>query len=374
MKYYLIAGEASGDMHGAHLMKAIKEVDPEADFRFWGGDLMKEQGGTLVKHYKDHAVMGFVAVIQNLGTIRKNFRICREDMQKYQPDAAIFIDYSGFNLRMAKFAKTIGLRTFYYVAPQVWAWRKHRIKSIKKYLDRVFAILPFEVSFYEQHNYPVDFVGNPLIDIIAEKQQNLPGFEEFIQKNSLSSKPVIALLPGSRKQEISTMLPLMLATANTFPHYQFVIAGAPAFSKDEFLEFAGAQSLNIVFGQTYDLLKNASAAAVTSGTATLETALFNIPQVVCYKMGGFSFQILKRLIKIKYISLVNLIMDREVVKELIQDDLGVESLTAQLTLLLQDSAHRQKMLNDYQEMRIKLGKGGAARKAARLIYEDLNGK
>ena len=371
MKYYLIAGEASGDMHGAHLMEAIKAVDPEADFRYWGGDLMHQQGGTLVKHYKDHAVMGFVDVIKNLKTIRANFRLCREDLQKHWPDAVIFIDYSGFNLRMAKFAKTIGLRTFYYVAPQVWAWRKYRIKSIKKYLDRVFAIFPFEISFYQQHNYPVDYVGNPLVDIIAEKQQSLPDYTAFIRKNNLPDRPIIALLPGSRKQEIRDMLPIMLSTTEKFKEYQYVIAGAPSLDRAFYEPFTEEKPAEIVFAQTYALLKNASAALVTSGTATLETALFGIPQVVCYKMGGFSYQILKQLIKIKYISLVNLIMDREVVKELIQDALTEENLTAQLNLLLKNTSHRQNMLNAYKEMVIRLGEGGAAQKAARLMYDTL---
>ncbi len=373
MKYYLIAGEASGDMHGAHLMKAIKARDTDAEFRFWGGDLMAEQGGELVKHYKDHAVMGFVAVIQNLGTIRKNFKLCREDLQKYQPDAVIFIDYSGFNLRMAKFAKNIGLRTFYYVAPQVWAWRKHRIKSIKKYLDRVFAIFPFEVSFYEKHNYPVNFVGNPLIDIIAEKQDTLPDYQSFIKNNSLSDKPILALLPGSRKQEISTMLPIMLNAAEKFQQYQCVVAGAPAFDEAYYQQFTEGKPFSIVFGKTYALLNNAKAAMVTSGTATLETALFNVPQVVCYKMGGFSYKILKQLIKIKYISLVNLIMDREVVKELIQDELTEENLEAQLNLIINNEEHQQNMLGEYQAMVTKLGKGGAAQKAAQVIVKDING-
>lgn len=371
MKYYLIAGEASGDMHGAHLMKAIKALDSTAKFRYWGGDLMEQQGGTLVKHYKNHAVMGFVDVIKNLKTIRENFRLCREDMEKYQPDATIFIDYSGFNLRMAKYAKTIGLRTFYYVAPQVWAWRKHRIKSIKKYLDRVFAILPFEVSFYQKHNYPVDYVGNPLIDIIAEKQKKLPDWKEFIRINNLSDKPIVALLPGSRKQEIKTMLPIMLQSATSFSDYQFVVAGAPALDEPFYLQHTSELPVKIVFGQTYDLLKNAKAAVVTSGTATLETALFNVPQVVCYKLGGVSFEILRRLIKIKYISLVNLIMDSEVVRELIQNDLTTDNLGKQLDLLLNSSTYRQQILSDYQEMVLKLGKGGAAMKAAQIIYQEI---
>ncbi len=371
MKYYLIAGEASGDTHGALLMKALKKEDPEAQFRVWGGDLMEEAGGELVKHYKDHAFMGIAEVVVHLKTIRKNIAYCKQDLAQYQPDVVIFIDYSGFNLRIAKFAKQIGLRTFYYVAPQIWAWRQYRIKDIKKYLDRVFIIFPFEKDFYAKHNYKADFVGYPLIDTIEEKVKNSPDFNTFIEKNNLPDTPIVALLPGSRKQELSNMLPVMVKMIDKFKNYQFVIAGTSSIDRSFYDSFLENRPVNIVFNQTYDLLFNARAALVTSGTATLETALLKVPEVVCYKTSWLTYRVVKTLIKIRFISLTNLVMDKEIVKELIQHEFTAENLKKELHLLLNDNEHRKKMLTHFDELTKKLGNGGAPARAAKIMYQDL---
>ena len=369
MKYYIIAGEASGDLHGSNLIKALRAKDEYADIRCWGGDLMQQAGGTLVKHYKESAFMGFLEVLVNLGTIFRNISTCKEDIAAFDPDVIIFIDYSGFNLRIAKWARQMGYKTHYYISPQIWASREGRIKKIKRDIDKMFVILPFEKEFYEQkHQYPVEFVGHPLIDAI--NAMPLMESEEFRQKNGLDpDKPIIALLPGSRKQEIQNMLSVMLAVVSDYDNYQFVIAGAPSLGEEEYQSQMYDKPVKLVYNQTYDLLKNAHAALVTSGTATLETALFKVPQVVCYKGSWISYQIAKRIITLDYISLVNLIMDQEVVRELIQSDLSVENLRNELEKIL-DGAQREAQLEAYEILEKKLGGRGASEKAAQLIIEN----
>ncbi|WP_235498597.1 lipid-A-disaccharide synthase, partial [Flavobacterium sp. Leaf359] len=329
MKYYIIAGEASGDLHGSNLMKAIFKKDPQAEIRFWGGDLMQEAGGTLVKHYRDLAFMGFAEVVMNLKTILNNIKFCKADIQEFKPDAIIFIDYPGFNMRIAKWAKEIGIPTHYYISPQIWAWKENRIKAIKRDVDFMYVILPFEKDFYEKkHHFPVEFVGHPLIDAIHNREHI--DEDSFRKEFDLDDKPVIALLPGSRKQEISKMLSEMLAIVKDFPAYQFVIAGAPSQEYDFYKQFLKDQNVHFISNRTYDLLSIASAALVTSGTATLETALFKVPEVVCYKGNWISYQIAKRIITLKYISLVNLIMDKEVVTELIQGECNPKRIRKEL--------------------------------------------
>jgi lipid-A-disaccharide synthase len=319
MKYYIIAGEASGDLHGSNLMKALRKEDANADIRFWGGDLMESVGGTLVKHYKELAFMGFVEVLVNIPTIFKNISFCKKDIEAFQPDVVVFIDYSGFNLRIAKWAKQQGFRTNYYISPQVWASRSGRVKAIKRDVDMMHVILPFEKDFYEkEHQYPVHFVGHPLIDAIADR----PQVNEFTfrEEHRLGDKEIIAILPGSRKQEITKMLSVMLSVVDNFKEYQFVIAGAPSQELSFYKQFMNTSNVQFIDNKTYDLLSISTAALVTSGTATLETALFKVPQVVCYKGSVISYQIAKRIITLKFISLVNLILDREAVTELIQND------------------------------------------------------
>ncbi len=369
MKYYLIAGEASGDLHGSNLMKALLKKDPKAEFRFWGGDLMAEIGGKPVKHYKELAFMGFLEVVLNLRTILKNIKLCKNDIENYQPDVIIFIDYPGFNFRIAKWAKTKGYKTHYYISPQIWAWKENRIKAIKRDVEEMYVILPFEKEFYEEkHHFPVNFVGHPLLDVI-ENYQSI-SFENFIQKYQLENKPIIALLPGSRHQEITKMLSTMLKMPKQFPDYQFVIAGAPSQDKEFYQPFIKKDNVHLVMNDTYALLDVAHAALVTSGTATLETALFNVPEVVCYKGNWVSYQIAKRVIKLDFISLVNLIMDREVVKELIQEEFNAKNLKAELQKIL-NSSQREKIFEDYKKLRKKLGGGGASKKTAEIIYQKI---
>ena len=318
MKYYIIAGEASGDLHGSNLMKALYKEDANAEIKFWGGDLMQAVGGTLVSHYKERAFMGFFEVIKNLNKILVFIKFCKSDIQLFQPDVVIFIDNSGFNLRVAKWAKEQGFKTHYYISPQVWASRATRVKAIKRDVDKMFVILPFEKEFYKKFDYNVHFVGHPLIDAIADRKQ--VNVKHFRDEYDLGDKPIIALLPGSRKQEITKMLSVMLSLVDDFPEYIFVIGGAPSQEFWFYKQFIGSKKVSFINNKTYDLLSVASAALVTSGTATLETALFKVPQVVCYKGGFISYQIAKRIITLKFISLVNLIMDKEVVTELIQND------------------------------------------------------
>ncbi|MEO2050811.1 MAG: lipid-A-disaccharide synthase [Allomuricauda sp.] len=370
MKYYIIAGEASGDLHGSNLIKALKKEDPSADIRCWGGDLMEKAGGVLAKHYKDMAFMGFLEVIMNIPTIFKNIRYCKEDIEAFRPDVIIFIDFSGFNLRIAKWAKQHGFRTNYYISPQIWASREGRINKIKRDIDAMYVILPFEKDFYERkHGYPVQFVGHPLIDAI----ENTPVEDNatFRKENDLDpEKPIIALLPGSRKQEVQKMLEVMLSVQQDFPKYQFVIAGAPSLPDAFYAPYLSGDKVNYVSNKTYTLLSHAHAALVTSGTATLETALFGVPQVVCYKGNWISYQIAKRIITLDFISLVNLIMGREVVKELIQNELTTKNLRLELVKIV-DGPDRKRILEDYQTLRKKLGGKGASQLAAQLIVENV---
>jgi len=369
MKYYIIAGEASGDLHGANLMKELFKQDPQANIRFWGGDLMQQAGGTLVKHYRDLAFMGFAEVAQNLKTILNNIKFCKQNITEFRPDVIIFIDYPGFNMRIAKWAKKEGYKTHYYISPQIWAWKESRIKAIKSDVDHMYIILPFEKDFYEnKHNFAVEFVGHPLIDAIHNRKSTDEA--EFKKEHNLDQRPVIALLPGSRKQEISKMLGGMLSVVNDFPDYQFVIAGAPSQEYSFYQQFLGSSNIKFISNRTYDLLSIAHAALVTSGTATLETALFKVPEVVCYKGNWISYQIAKRIITLKYISLVNLILDKEIVKELIQDDFNTKNIRAELQKILTPE-YRATILKQYDLLEEKLGGEGASRKTANLIIKHL---
>lgn len=371
MKYYLIAGEASGDLHASNLINALYHEDSEAEFRFWGGDLMAEASGQQpVKHYRDLAFMGFAEVILNLKTILNNITFCKKDIAAYQPDVLIFIDYPGFNMRIAKWAKLKGLKTFYYISPQIWAWKENRISSIKRDVDEMFVILPFEKEFYEvKHQYKVHFVGHPLLDAIAQFKP-LP-LADFKKEHQLDDREIIAILPGSRKQEISKMLSTMLKMTSKFADYQFVIAGAPSQDNSFYESFTQKENVSFVANQTYHLLSHAKAAMVTSGTATLETALFDVPEVVCYKGNIISYHIAKRIITLKYISLVNLIMDQEVVTELIQNEFNTERLEKELSLIL-DSHYAKDLKLKYQELKQKLGGVGASQTTAKLMYNLLS--
>ena len=369
MKYYIIAGEASGDLHGSNLMKALLKEDKNADIRFWGGDLMNAVGGELVMHYKERAFMGFVEVLMNLRKILEMISFCKKDIASFQPDVIIFIDNSGFNLRIAKWAKAEGFKTNYYISPQVWASRAGRVKDIKRDIDQMYVILPFEEEFYKKYDYEVTFVGHPLIDGIAEREQ--VDEASFRKAHKLGDKPIIALLPGSRKQEITKMLSVMLSLIDDFSDYQFVIAGAPSQSFEFYKGIIGNKDVAFVENKTYDLLSISNTALVTSGTATLETALFKVPQVVCYKGSAISYQIAKRIITLKYISLVNLIMDKEVVKELIQNDFTKKNLSQELTKILDDQ-YRTQMFTDYYELEQKLGGKGASENVAKSIVSILN--
>ncbi len=369
MKYYIIAGEASGDLHGSNLMKSLLAEDPQAEIRFWGGDLMQSVGGTLVKHYRELAFMGFAEVIQNLGTILRNISICKKDIEAFAPDAIIFIDYPGFNMRIAKWAKKQGIPTHYYISPQIWAWKENRIKAIKRDVDHMYVILPFEKDFYEKkHGYPVQFVGHPLIDAIA--QYRTTADPQFRERHQLDDRPIIALLPGSRKQEITRLLSEMLTVVPNFANFQFVIAGAPSQDFEFYRQFLVNKNVVFISNETYGLLNVAYAALVTSGTATLETALFKVPQVVLYKASPISYQIAKRIITLKFISLVNLIMDREVVKELVQNDCNKKRIHEEFTKIIQDQG-RTKMLQNYDILIDKLGGEGASNLTARLINKNL---
>lgn len=378
MKYYLIAGEASGDLHAANLMKALKKFDPMANFRYWGGELMAAEGGQLVRHYRDTAFMGAFEVVMNLHKIFRNLKFCKEDILKYSPDVLILVDYAGFNLRIASFAKTRGFRVFYYIAPKIWAWNTGRARKIKKNVDKLFSIMPFESDFYAKYNVPVVYSGNPLMDAIDKRPYKNEGFEAFVKRNNLENRPIIALLAGSRKQEISRLLPEMLAMVEHFPDFQFVIAGAPSFTFADYEEYLrDYQGVSVVFGQTYALLESAHAALVTSGTATLEAALLKCPQVVCYKMWGGSFTdfMAKRvIIKVAHISLVNLIMNREVVKELFQSSFSLEALKSELSLLCYDEDYRKRMIEGYTELGYIVGSPGSSERTARLMWESLKGK
>jgi lipid-A-disaccharide synthase len=364
MKYYLVAGEASGDLHGANLMKALKQEDPDAQFRFYGGDRMLAEGGTLQKHYSEMAFMGFTEVLLNLRTILKNMKACKADVLAYQPDVLILIDFPGFNLKIADFARQNGINTAYYISPKVWAWNQKRVIKIKKTVDRMFCILPFEVDFYKEWGMEVDYVGNPLLDAIDQFTPN-PAFKDTYR---LNDKPVIALLPGSRKQEIERLLPDMLSVTASFPDHHFVVAAAPSFDQQYYQQFISSANVTLVFNQTYDLLQVASAAIVASGTATLETALFHVPQVVVYRGGAVSVAIARMLVNIKFISLVNLIMDKKVVTELIQEDCNQTKITAELKAILEGPGRRDMLLN-YKELSSRMGVAGASKRTAKLIIQ-----
>ncbi len=369
MKYYIIAGEASGDLHASNFVKALKRKNPDVELRGWGGDLMQEAGVDVVKHYRELAFMGFLEVAKNIRTILGNFKTCKEDILEYKPDAVILVDYPGFNLRMAKWLKINQIRVLYYISPQIWAWHQSRVKEIKKNVDRMFVILPFEQDFYAKNGMEVDFVGHPLLDVV----------EGYVPKTlPLAGKKRIALLPGSRKQEISSVLPEMLGVVAHFPEYEFVIAGAPSQSDDFYRKVMShhplAQKIPILFGQTYDILAQADAALVTSGTATLEAALFEVPQVVCYKGSAISYAIAKRLVKVEYISLVNLIANEEIVKELIQNELNTTHLVQELSNIL-DAKNQPKIQANYKRLKQLLGNAGASERLASLvgkIHQDSN--
>lgn len=370
MKYYLIAGERSGDLHGSNLIAGIRENDPDASFRGWGGDMMQSAGLELVTHYRDTAFMGFLEVALNINKINGFLKKCKKDILEYQPDVLILIDYPGFNLRIASFAKKQGLRVFYYISPKVWAWNQKRAWKIKENVDHMFVIFPFEVDFYKKYNYSVDYVGNPLMDAIGSFVPD----PDFIKKNRLdSSAPIIALLPGSRRQEIIGMLDMMLTVQPHFPGYQFVIAGVKNLPADLYQKYLSEHKAAIVFEATYDLLHVAQAALVTSGTATLETALLNVPEVVCYKTSAFSYALAKRLIRIPFISLVNLIMDKEVVRELIQQELNEKQLAEELASLLPGGAKRSLQLREYARLQEMVGGPGASERAGRLMVKYLSG-
>jgi lipid-A-disaccharide synthase len=375
MQYYIIAGEASGDLHGSNLIKELHKLDSSASIRCWGGDKMQAAGAIVVKHYRDLAFMGFVEVIKNLRTIFRNMDFCKKDILANRPDVLILIDYPGFNLRMAKWAKQQGIKVVYYISPQVWAWKENRVKGIKENVDKMLVILPFEKDFYKKWNYEVEYVGHPLVEVIDSFQSSV--YSLALIEPTENSKPktqnIIALLPGSRKQEILKKLPIMLEVAKHFPSYQFVVAKAPGLDENFYNELlAPFNNVSSVVNKTYELLSQSKAALVTSGTATLETALFAVPEVICYKGGALSYQIAKRLIKIKYIGLVNLIMDKEVVKELIQDDLTVENCTKELEQLLTSEKKQQQLAKDYAALKALLSQGGhASANAAKSIYNFL---
>lgn len=376
MKYYLIVGEASGDLHASHLMTALKAEDPQADFRFFGGDLMAAVGGTMVKHYKDLAYMGFVPVLLHLRTIFANMKRCKEDIVAWQPDVVILVDYPGFNLHIAQFVHAhTGIPVFYYIAPKIWAWKEYRIKHIKRDVDELFSILPFEVEFFEgKHRYPIHYIGNPTVDEVTAFLHEHPADKTtFLATNGLDERPVIVLLAGSRKQEIKDNLPKMLKAASAFPDYQLVLAGAPAISPDYYKKVIGDAPLKIIFGQTYRLLQHADAALVTSGTATLETALFRVPQVVCYHtpIGKVISFLRRHVLKVRYISLVNLIADREVVKELVADTMTVKNIQSELRNILENGRYKSDMLAGYEDMARRLGPAGAPLHAAQEMIRIL---
>jgi lipid-A-disaccharide synthase len=369
MKYYIIAGEASGDLHGSNLIKELKKLDERALIRCWGGDKMQQQGVDLVRHYRDLAFMGFVEVIANLKTILNNLKFCKEDILQFKPDAVILIDYPGFNLRIAEWAKQQGIKVIYYISPQVWAWKENRVKKMKQCIDKMLVILPFEKDYYrDKWNWEVEYVGHPLVEVVDKE------IEAGSERRVASQQQTIALLPGSRKQEILKKLPVMLEVSKSFPNYQFVVAKAPGLDESFYDELLKPYpNVSYVSGKTYDLLMQSKAALVTSGTATLETALFGVPEVVCYKGNPVSYQIAKRLITIKYISLVNLIMDKEVVKELIQNDLTASNLQHELNELLNNPQRIAQVKEDYRQLKEKLQQGGnASAKAAQSIYTFLS--
>jgi len=367
MKYYFIAGEASGDLQASYLIKELQLIDKKADFRCFGGDLMQNQGATIVKHYKELAFMGVEDVLMHIRTIFKNIAFCKDDIKQFKPDVIVLVDYPGFNMKIAKWAKKNKLKVFYYISPKIWAWNQKRVYKIKKLIDKMFVILPFEEEFYAKFNYKVDFVGHPLLDVINDKSKI--SFNDFCNEHNLGNKPIIALLPGSRKQEISAMLSLMLTVTDKFKNYQFVIAGAPSQPLSFYQQFI-TKDVAIIENNTYDLLQHATSALVVSGTATLEAALFKVPQVVCYKTGWLFYKLAKMVIKIKFISLVNLIVDKEIVTELIQDELNTTNLVDELNKVVHLPG-REVLLKEYEILHQKLGGKGASERAAQLMVNYL---
>ena len=377
MKYFLVAGEASGDLHASNLMQSLKVKDKAADFRFFGGDLMQSAGGTLIKHYRELAFMGVIPVVLNSRTILKNLSLCKKEIEEYKPDVVILIDYAGFNLKIAKYVKTkLNIPVFYYISPKVWAWKDYRVKLFKKYVDEMLCILPFEVDFYKKHNYKVHYVGNPTVDAIENRDHKDESFQEFIKTNNLPNKPIIALLSGSRKQEISGNLPAMLESVKSYADgYQFVVAGAPGIEENFYDEYIKSHpDATVIFNQTYRILAQSDAAMVTSGTATLETALLNVPQVVCYRMPApiLSHWAFEHILHTPYISLVNLICGHDVVKEYFAKTFTINNIRLELLQMLHVQRYRQNMLNNYKEMRQILGKSGASNRAADIIYSKIS--
>ena len=368
MKYYLIAGERSGDMHAANLMAALKTKDADSKFRFLGGEFMVEQGGEMYRNYQEISYMGFWEVFSNLGTISKNLKACKQDIINYQPDVLILVDFSGFNLRIAKFAKAAGIKVFYYISPKIWAWNQSRANKIKKLVDKMFVIIPFEKEFYKKFNYEVDYVGNPVLDAIHNFTPN----QDFKQKHNLDERPIIAILPGSRKQEVEQMLHYMVNVVPLFRNYQFVVAAVSNLDSGYYEMFNRDKDLKIVVDASYDILNVSSAAVVTSGTATLETALFNVPQVVCYKTSSITYWIIKSLIKVRFISLVNLIVDKKVVTELIQDEFIPKNIVEELKKITENNEFINAQLNDYKHLKDLLGEVGASDRTATLIVQYLN--
>ena len=375
MKYFLIAGEASGDLHASNLIAAIKEQDNHAEFRFFGGNLMQQTGGTLIKHYREMAYMGVMPVLLHSRTILRNMKLCKEEIRTYQPDVVILVDYPGFNLKIAKYIKTaLAIPVYYYISPKIWAWKKYRIRSFRKYIDRLFCIFPFEIAFFNQLNYPVDYVGNPVVDAIASFNTCAnDSFDTFIKQHHLAEKPILALLGGSRKQEIRKNLPLMIDVALSFPAYQPVIAGAPGLELNDYAPCLNGKQIPIIFEQTYSLLRHSHTALVTSGTATLETALFRTPQVVCYyfwgkKLVNFLF---RHFFHVPYISLVNLIAGHEVVQELFGAKFTYHKIHTELQRILNEPTYRDRMLTGYDEVIDTLGQPGASQRTAELIVQSL---
>lgn len=369
MKYYIIAGEASGDLHASNLIKQIKILDNGAEFRAWGGDKMQREGAALVTHYKDIAFMGFIEVLKHLRKILKNIKFCTDDILQYKPDALILVDYPGFNLRIAEHISKTNIPVYYYISPQIWAWKKNRVHKIKKFVKKMFVILPFEQDFYKKYDYNVEFVGHPLLDEIKDFQ--ILDREVFVKKYDLTAKPFVAVLPGSRKQEISKMLPIMLSIQKEFSDYQFIVAGVSSIEREFYKKYTANEDVKIVFDQTYSLLQHSQAALVTSGTATLETALLQVPEIVCYKANPLSVWIARKIISVRFISLVNLIMDKMIVKELIQNDLNPESLRRELHLILYDKEYRTQMKENYLQLKEVLGQSGASYRTAFSILDDL---
>ena len=374
MKYYFLTGEPSGDLHASNCMKEIMLLDDKADFAFTGGDLMETLTGKKAAiHIKQMAFMGFIRVLQNIFTIKKNFKTVKQDILNYKPDLLVLVDYPGFNLRMAKWANENGIKVDYYISPTVWAWKEGRVEIIKKYTNKLFVILPFEEAFYKKHNHKVYFVGHPLIDAIEQKKPTLKSKVDFIKENSLTEKPIIAILPGSREQEIEYMLDIMMEVTKNFSDYQFVVAGTTNLLVS-FYESLKRYNIKVVFNQTYELMSYAEAGIIKSGTSTLESALFKLPQVVCYKSGALSIKIAKLLVDVKYISLPNLIMDKPVVKELIQNDLSVKGISEELHKLLFDKPYRTQIINDYTELITQLGGIGASKRLAIELVKDAETK